>query len=111
MSRLVRSGKESEKKEKAPSGNVEMTWRTRGVEVEGHVEWQMLSQRGWWEARAWSWEEVEAAEASVGPSRRVRMWVWIMSVWTVEIDAGLVSSTVVDGDGSWEEEEEHAMCD
>lgn len=78
-------GKESAKKERAALGNVSMTWRTRGVRVEGHVAWQALSQRGSWEESEWSWEHVAVAEARAGPGRRVRMWVWIMSGCTAKI--------------------------
>lgn len=42
----MRSGKESEKKERGPFGNVDMTWRIRGVLVDGHVELQMFVQSG-----------------------------------------------------------------
>lgn len=42
---VSRSGNESEKKDREPLGNVEMTWRRRGVFVDGHVELQMFVQR------------------------------------------------------------------
>ena len=80
--------KESEKKEREPLGNVEMTWRTRVVLVDGHVAWQARDQR--WspeEESAWSSEHVAAAEAREAPSRRARMWASITSGWTTEIAA------------------------
>lgn len=43
-SEFVRSGKESEKKEWGPFGNVDMTWRIRGVLVDGHMELQIFVQ-------------------------------------------------------------------
>jgi len=92
-------GKESAKKERAALGNVSMTWRTRGVRVEGHVAWQALTQRGSWEESEWSWEHVAVAEARAGPGRRVRMWVWIMSGWMAEsalLSAALGSSPGVE---------------
>lgn len=65
--------KESEKKERGPSRNEDMMWRRRGVLVEGHVEWQMVVQRVSFEAREWSWEETQEAEARVAPSKRVKI--------------------------------------
>lgn len=44
--------KESEKKERVPLGNDEMSWRMPGVLVEGHVELLMSVQRVSSEARA-----------------------------------------------------------
>nr|KYP73884.1 hypothetical protein KK1_006543 [Cajanus cajan] len=77
-------GNVSAKKERAPLGNVEMTWRTRGESVEGHLAWQAWAQRCGCEDRPRSWEHVLAAAARAGPSRRVRMWAWITSPGTSE---------------------------
>lgn len=32
-------------------------------------------------------------EASVGPSSRVKIWVWMMSGWRVEIESPVMKST------------------
>lgn len=84
---VVVMGNESEKKDRWPPENSDMTWRTLGELVEGHVERQMLVQRVSSLEREWSWAEAQPVEARVGPSSRVRMWVWIMSGWRVEIEA------------------------
>lgn len=81
----VGAAKQSAKKEREPLGNVVMMCWTRGALVDGHVELQALAQRCSLEESAWSWEHVLAMEARAGPSRRVRMWVWIMSECTAEI--------------------------
>lgn len=91
----VAAGNESEKKEREARGKVEMTWRTRGVSVDGHVERQVLAQRCSSAERALSWAHVLATEASAGPSRHVRMWFWIMSGWTAEMVVAPPVSTVV----------------
>lgn len=53
--------------------------------MDGQVEWHMLAHRCSLEQRELNWEQVLAAEARAGPSRRVSMCVWIMSEWTVAI--------------------------
>lgn len=78
-------GKAFEKKARGPPlGKVEMTWLARGAAVDGQVEWQMLDQRlswaEWWRRVV----EQHAAEASAGPSRRVRMWDSMISGCKVE---------------------------
>jgi len=45
----------------------------------------MLAHRCSLEQRELNWEQVLAAEARAGPSRRVSMCVWIMSEWTAAI--------------------------
>ncbi|KAJ0456877.1 hypothetical protein HanIR_Chr15g0767451 [Helianthus annuus] len=52
---------------------------TRGCVVEGHVDLVTSAQRWSSEQRWWRWEETVAVEEREGPSRRGRMWVWMMS--------------------------------
>jgi hypothetical protein len=87
--------KESEKKEREVLGKVEITWRTRVVFVEGHVDWQILFHKCSFDERLLSWEHVLDAEASEGPSRHVRIWVWIISGCMAEMAATQPSSSVV----------------
>lgn len=53
--------------------------------VEGHVELQMSIQSFSSVQRACKRGDAHAAEARVGPSILVKMWVWMMSGWTAEI--------------------------
>lgn len=76
-----REGKESEKIERWAVGKVEMRESARGCWREGHVAVQISRQRGFWVQRLRRWEVEEEVEAKVGPSRRVRMWDWMISEW------------------------------
>lgn len=60
---------------------------TRGSATEGHVAEQMSRQSFPSVEKACNWEDAQEAEAKVWPSRRVRMWVMIMSGWTEDIEA------------------------
>lgn len=73
------TGNESEKKERCPAGNDEMAQLTRGCSVEGHSAEQMSRQSLSSLESLCNWDDAQAAEARVGPSSRVRMWVWMIS--------------------------------
>lgn len=66
--------------------------------VEGQVEVQMLVQRSGWVERECSLVSAQLAEARVGPSSRVRMWVSRMSGWRAAMP--LWTTVVVVGGGS-----------
>lgn len=66
-----------------------MAWATRGSLMQGHVPVEISCQSFCSEHRLWRYDEVDAVEASVGPSSRVRICAWMMSGWRVEIDSPL----------------------
>lgn len=62
-----------------------MRSRTRGSLVEGHVEEQISFQRCSSVQMECMSDDVQLAAARDGPSSRLRMWVEMMSGWTLEI--------------------------
>lgn len=83
--------------ERWPPGMVVMTWRTVGSCKEGHVAVQISRQRSSSVQRRFMRDDTDAADASVAPSRRVRMCAWMMSgCRVVRLDVFLV---LLFGDG------------
>jgi hypothetical protein len=80
-----RRGYESEKNDRWPEGKVGMMLLTIGSLIDGQVEVQIFCQSLSSVERACNSDDAQAVAARVGPSRRVRIWVWRMSRWRVEM--------------------------
>ncbi|GMN32510.1 hypothetical protein TIFTF001_046600 [Ficus carica] len=81
----LRTGKESEKKERWPPGKVvEMTWRRAGSATDGHMAAQMSLQRRSSAERAWSSDDAQPTAVRVCPFRWARMRDRNMSGWMAE---------------------------
>lgn len=80
-----RTGKESEKKEWCPPGKMDMASRTSVCFVEGHVELHMSLQSLPLVHIAWKIREVQAIEARVWASIRVKTWVSMIFGWMAVI--------------------------